>query len=586
MFCHNAYPDVAAGSDRFGEPESFPHELPHGIGCQRCHGPGLAHAELASDLDADPRAVRDTIVNPAHLDAKLREDVCLQCHLQPTVKLTAMMRQFGRSHYSYRPGEPLVDYLVHFDAEVAGEDVGERFEINHHPYRLFQSACYTSSAGEMSCLTCHDPHRKVPADQRAEYYRDRCLTCHQPDHCNEQEMQLVAEQTGMATGDCAGCHMGQRVPTDVTHVVMTDHKIQRRPPSLVELPAAAENYTLTDPEIRFYDDRSPQSRLMADACMAVTLTRSHRPDKRLLREAIELLPQIPEPYWYLGSEELADKRYGEAEAAFARAIELLPERAWPHLGLGKALQRQGQHLEALPHFRKAAEFTPGDPEVHLGLGRSLRDSGQTEAAERALQEAIRLRAHYAEAIHELGSLHARGRQFQKAEPLYRKALAIEPAHRAAAADLGAVLMYLGRFAEAAHFWRHGAEMHPDDYELREWLAQLYLTCPDGNVRDLPGGQQYAEAALAKRPGQPSAVATLALARLLNERYEEAMQAAEKSRELGADPANALLITTIALKQLGRASEAQQTYAKAQRAASIRPSGDAIRQLLLRLAAVK
>src|SRR5436305_2815550 len=47
LFCHNGYPDVAAGSDATGQPQLFPAELPAGTGCQRCHGPGAEHVRRA-----------------------------------------------------------------------------------------------------------------------------------------------------------------------------------------------------------------------------------------------------------------------------------------------------------------------------------------------------------------------------------------------------------------------------------------------------------------------------------------------------------------------------------------------------------
>ena len=85
----------------------------------------------------------------------------MTCHLQPSVALPGL-RRFGRGDFSYRAGEPLSDYLVQVDVEEEGQAPSERFEINHHAYRLRQSRCFLESGGGVGCLNCHDPHRVVP----------------------------------------------------------------------------------------------------------------------------------------------------------------------------------------------------------------------------------------------------------------------------------------------------------------------------------------------------------------------------------------------------------------------------------------
>ena len=70
MACHNSYPT----------PEPFTDgkyvDVPLGIGCERCHGPGDLHVE-ARLADPEPSdEVDDTIVNPAHLTLERSLDVC------------------------------------------------------------------------------------------------------------------------------------------------------------------------------------------------------------------------------------------------------------------------------------------------------------------------------------------------------------------------------------------------------------------------------------------------------------------------------------------------------------------------------
>ena len=84
-------------------------------------------------IQSDGQTIEDvlsSIVNPAKLSPELRDDVCYQCHLQPTSKLTSFATRFGRDIYSYRPGEPLDEYQVHFDFDD-GRNVKDRFQINH-----------------------------------------------------------------------------------------------------------------------------------------------------------------------------------------------------------------------------------------------------------------------------------------------------------------------------------------------------------------------------------------------------------------------------------------------------------------------
>lgn len=104
LFCHNAYPRAA-------------NPLPQGIDCQRCHGPASDHAAL---------------INPAKLSRERQMDVCGQCHLEPTSSPPpSIVRQPARAAYSYKPGEPLTDYAIYFDANI-----GDRFEVAHQEYRL------------------------------------------------------------------------------------------------------------------------------------------------------------------------------------------------------------------------------------------------------------------------------------------------------------------------------------------------------------------------------------------------------------------------------------------------------------------
>ena len=75
--CHSGMPKPIAGTrNRYENP-------PFGflaVGCERCHGPGEIHARERRENAPLRGPVDYSIVNPARLSLKLRNDVCNQCH--------------------------------------------------------------------------------------------------------------------------------------------------------------------------------------------------------------------------------------------------------------------------------------------------------------------------------------------------------------------------------------------------------------------------------------------------------------------------------------------------------------------------
>jgi hypothetical protein len=87
-------------------------------------------------------------------------DLCLQCHLETTsTAFPAIVKRYDRTPFSFAPGEPLSAFLLSFDhAPGAGHD--DKFEIvGSSAYRLRKSRCFRESKEQLTCETCHDPHR-------------------------------------------------------------------------------------------------------------------------------------------------------------------------------------------------------------------------------------------------------------------------------------------------------------------------------------------------------------------------------------------------------------------------------------------
>src|SRR6185436_9078589 len=59
MFCHNAYPVIPSGHDDVGSEPVYAGQLPHGIDCQRCHGPGGNHVRSLGQIVNPSRLGKD-----------------------------------------------------------------------------------------------------------------------------------------------------------------------------------------------------------------------------------------------------------------------------------------------------------------------------------------------------------------------------------------------------------------------------------------------------------------------------------------------------------------------------------------------
>ena len=365
MFCHNAYPAIPSGYSEVDGASVFPAELPQGIDCQRCHGSGVAHAE-AVRLGKPLADIRGAVVNPARLSPERQLDVCMQCHLETTsADLPGSILKFDRRVFSYRPGEPLGDYVQYFDhAPNTGHD--DKLEIASEAYRLRQSVCFLKSQGRMTCTTCHHPHQAAAADPNA-----ACGQCHQPHG---------------AEGTCVGCHMPKRQASDAIHIAVTDHKIARVPAPQITLIEQNEANTppYTGPVVAYYP--KPADPLYLAAA-----------NKKVVKSA------FPEAYFRAGFFDEALKldplnwRYvygvGQARmetAMLERAAALAPWETNILEALGAAYVVNKRIPDAMRGFREATERDPEDAAAFSNLGNALLQAGDKTGAEKAFREAIRL----------------------------------------------------------------------------------------------------------------------------------------------------------------------------------------------------
>jgi predicted CXXCH cytochrome family protein len=364
--------------------------------------------------------IRAAIVNPARLPPKLRDSVCFQCHLQPAVAIIGV-RRFDRGDYSFRPGEALSDYMLHVDIDEPGRPRSQRFEINHHAYRLRQSLCYIK--GGITCISCHDPHEPLKKDPRLANVVSICLGCHTR-HTESNE--------------CVKCHMPARRAQDVVHVVMTDHRIQRRPPAGLTAPLAEHESHIDD--IQFLDRAEVPEGPLGQVYRAVTVLRAMpRNDdatnylSKHLDATTSIVPRLD-----LIAAQLQQRHFrialdliGSLGDAALRDPRLRDWRGTAGIGAGST-------GEGLADLLAAMEADPGIPEYQFNYAAILHRTGQNAEALPPLTRALALRPNFVAAwIMRAETLTALGRKSEAIADLQR-ALAIDPSQTRATAMLAAL----------------------------------------------------------------------------------------------------------------------------------------------------
>jgi tetratricopeptide (TPR) repeat protein len=450
MSCHNGYPRGQVEDDGTGP--RFIGDLPEGIDCQRCHGPGQRHVEAirAGNVDAARRA----IVNPATLDRERQLEVCMQCHLEPTSSpLPFQIRRYEHAPFSYRPGTPLGDAFIYFDhapasardgestpAKDTANTYGDKFEIAGGAYRLRQSACFQKT--QMTCMTCHNPHDVPRGEEAAQHYVAVCRSCHERAHPRGVPRAAVAGPRST----CLDCHMPKRRAEDAVHVVMTDHFIQRRRPARdltapLKEPAAGDGNHYRGEVVLYYPPA---------------------------------LPFTPENELYLA---LAQVQQGSNLAAglprLQKAIETYtPSRAEFYYELARAYAKTADHAAVIRWSAAALQHNVNFAPALKELAAAAAALGQWDRAIEALQRALALRSRDAHAIADLGNAYLQRHRVDEAIEALRRALTLDSSLPRASNTMGLAFLAKGDPDQAEQHFRKAIRIQPDLAEAHNNLANL------------------------------------------------------------------------------------------------------------------
>jgi tetratricopeptide (TPR) repeat protein len=476
MTCHNGMPGYYPGSDnRFMD-------LPHGINCERCHGPGEAHVvEKKAGKIVDTSKQPDwTIVNPAKLSRDLQLDVCQRCHLQGI----AVTRE-GYTFADFRPGMRLGDVIdVYFPRYT---DSLSQFIMASHPDRLRMSACRIPSSTQpgklepLPCITCHDPHVPVEAIGR-EGYNAPCKACHGgSDLTDSLSVAVVSSECSedmearlAVNDDCSTCHMPLSSSMDIPHVKITDHNIRvpdgarRAQDQVVADPSIDKTFvrlaSLTDAQpshrrlgegyLAYYEQFNNVQQFLDSAAVRLSKARGSESDLRLAKPLVRL--------WYLQEDY-------EAIATFVREnpMESYGD-AWTLYRIGEAFSNLGLHDRALGYYRKAVDQGP----FHLWFRTKLASThvalGEPEEAIAILDVVLEDNPVFHHAYNNRGYAYLLSGDYDRAESDFLTTLDLDPDYTLALANLASFYFNFGDPLRAKPFIDRLVELEPANRQYKEF----------------------------------------------------------------------------------------------------------------------
>ncbi len=496
MACHNSYPE------RVPFVEGKYADVPHGIGCERCHGPGalhiderLANPEASGEVDA-------TIVNPIHLDLDRQLDVCQQCHLNGAV---TVFRE-GRQPFDFRPSESLSSFVALFTTEESTET--SQISVISHADRMKRSACFLATVAQaepMTCVTCHDPHDAVG---EAPSFNASCLGCHEG--VQERFDAAEAQNRHAPTADCSGCHMPRVEAENAPHASFTDHWIRvvnPGPGASQPLPAHETLAPLFErdragPEAKRYlgmaylvlgeqkAGRAASAKGIALLGEALAEDPDHGEAQFLfgrallqqgqvqqaipsLERSVQLKDDVPERLHALARAYEAGRRDpATVERLYRRALELQPSLAEVQVDLARFLEVNERLDEAQVQYQQASEEKPWSTTAHYGRGTVLLKQGRLDEAGEALGHVLALNPDHTNALINLAAVRMVENQVSEAARLLERAALLDPTNVATLGNLGLVYTQLGRYEEAREKLQQVLALSPGDARARAALEQI------------------------------------------------------------------------------------------------------------------
>ncbi len=458
--CHNQYPTPIEGSlNKYVE-------MPKGIECERCHGPGEIHVKekLAGNIIDTSKYIDYTIVNPRHLTPDLQMDVCQRCHLQGLAVL-----EDGKNFFDFKPGMKLSDVMNIFLPRYSNSH--ENFIMASQADRLRLSNCFTMSE-DLSCITCHNPHHSVKSTSENQYNKT-CQKCHEEKNLALCSAPMVDREK--EKDNCVSCHMPPSGSIDIPHVRITDHYISKTNVKNEKIEAVSDDVKKEIAQflgLEILTKKTPTPLDMAKGYIAMH-------DKYVQEE--QLLDSVQ--YYLDLSKEPKEKQlktlihYHFTKENYTKIIELAPnvetiKDGWTAYRIGEAYFQKREFQRALLYLKKAVKLSKYNLEFQEKLGSTYVNLQYFPQAKKVFEFVLEENPKRTVALSNLGYIYVLMRQVDKGEALYDKAIALDPDYEQAMMNKVAVVLLRKDKSSAKKLINRVLKINPKNQQAQDVLKTL------------------------------------------------------------------------------------------------------------------
>jgi hypothetical protein len=464
MSCHNAFPSVTDfTANKFVN-------IPNGIDCERCHGPGEAHLKdkIAGNLVDTAHEIDYTIVNPKKLPWERQIDVCQRCHLQGNSVLKE-----GKTFKDFKPGMVLSDFWEVYMPKYKGQN--DEFIMASHAQRLQLSKCFTESNKQnktasknfetlnLTCITCHNPHVSVKKTG-TQIFNNACIKCHSSNTqtvCAETEKNRMVKQN-----DCSSCHMPRSGTIDIPHVSVHDHWI-KKPSKQGEIDKIKEfaglycinNSTTTD---------------LSKTKALINYVEKFNGNKTALLQASDLIKNNTEMDWLAAQIQIYflqnDFESIVNKASFINVNE--QTNAWLCYRVGQAFLSKNDFVRSELLFEKAVSLSPQSIDFIDKLAQAKIMLNKLDEAISLLNNNLKTNNKQEGSYVNLGFAYLKQNNIALAKNNYNKALALNPDNEQALLNLAAVYNIENNKTEALKLLKRILVINPKNEEVKQLMGKL------------------------------------------------------------------------------------------------------------------